>query len=228
MSLCRATRPTEPTAPDFVRKYVSWGAGPRASQYLVLAAKARAILERPLRGGRRGRARARRAGAGPPRAAELSRRGRRAERPRPGGPPHRDDQAGLAAWRRKVASPLALDPADIARLESMSVRARVIVEGAFAGLHANPHAGIVDRVRRAQGIRARRRHPPHRLEGGGAGRPLLHQAVRGRDRDAHVSSRRRLRLDGLRAQAAEQAGLRQLPRGRARLTCWRSRAIRPG
>ncbi len=38
-------------------------------------------------------------------------------------------------------SPLALDPADIARLESMSVRARVIVEGAFAGLHANPHAG---------------------------------------------------------------------------------------
>jgi uncharacterized protein (DUF58 family) len=36
---------------------------------------------------------------------------------------------------------LALDPQDIARLESMSVRARVIVEGAFAGLHQNPHAG---------------------------------------------------------------------------------------
>jgi MoxR-like ATPase len=30
--------------PDFVRDYVSWGAGPRASQYLVLAAKARAVL----------------------------------------------------------------------------------------------------------------------------------------------------------------------------------------
>jgi uncharacterized protein (DUF58 family) len=37
--------------------------------------------------------------------------------------------------------PLALDPTDIARLGSMSVRARVIVEGAFAGLHQNPHAG---------------------------------------------------------------------------------------
>jgi uncharacterized protein (DUF58 family) len=36
---------------------------------------------------------------------------------------------------------LALAPADIARLESMSVRARVIVEGAFAGMHQNPHAG---------------------------------------------------------------------------------------
>jgi MoxR-like ATPase len=30
--------------PDFVREYVTWGAGPRASQYLVLAAKARAVL----------------------------------------------------------------------------------------------------------------------------------------------------------------------------------------
>jgi uncharacterized protein (DUF58 family) len=40
-----------------------------------------------------------------------------------------------------VNKALALDPADIARLGSMSVRARVIVEGAFAGMHQNPHAG---------------------------------------------------------------------------------------
>ena len=45
VALCRASRPTEPAAPDFVKKYVSWGAGPRASQYRVLAAKARAILD---------------------------------------------------------------------------------------------------------------------------------------------------------------------------------------
>jgi uncharacterized protein (DUF58 family) len=38
------------------------------------------------------------------------------------------------------AAPL-LDPADLARLSSMSLRARVIVEGAFAGMHHNPHAG---------------------------------------------------------------------------------------
>jgi MoxR-like ATPase len=44
VAICRASRPAEPTAPEFVRKYVAWGAGPRASQYLVLAAKARAIL----------------------------------------------------------------------------------------------------------------------------------------------------------------------------------------
>ena len=40
-----------------------------------------------------------------------------------------------------ASKPLALDPVDIARLGSMAVRARVIVEGAFAGMHQNPHAG---------------------------------------------------------------------------------------
>jgi uncharacterized protein (DUF58 family) len=40
-----------------------------------------------------------------------------------------------------AGAPLALDPVDLARLASMSLRARVIVEGAFAGMHHNPHAG---------------------------------------------------------------------------------------
>ncbi|MBM3971034.1 MAG: MoxR family ATPase [Planctomycetes bacterium] len=43
--LVRATRPNEPDAADFVKKYIGWGAGPRAGQYLILGAKARAILE---------------------------------------------------------------------------------------------------------------------------------------------------------------------------------------
>ncbi len=44
VSLVRHTRPKEDSAPDFIAKNVAWGAGPRASQYLVIAAKARAIL----------------------------------------------------------------------------------------------------------------------------------------------------------------------------------------
>ncbi|MCW3096528.1 MAG: MoxR protein [Chthonomonadaceae bacterium] len=44
VALARASRPHEPEALPFVKKYVEWGAGPRASQYLVLGAKARAIL----------------------------------------------------------------------------------------------------------------------------------------------------------------------------------------
>ncbi|MFH1824518.1 MAG: MoxR family ATPase [Candidatus Firestonebacteria bacterium] len=42
--LASATRPNIPTNPDFVKKWVAWGAGPRASQYLLLGGKARAIL----------------------------------------------------------------------------------------------------------------------------------------------------------------------------------------
>jgi MoxR-like ATPase len=44
MQLARCTRRQEPDAPDFVREFVQWGAGPRASQYLALGAKARAVL----------------------------------------------------------------------------------------------------------------------------------------------------------------------------------------
>ena len=42
--LVRSTRPDDEASPDVTRRYVSWGAGPRASQYLVLGAKARAAL----------------------------------------------------------------------------------------------------------------------------------------------------------------------------------------
>ncbi len=49
VTLCRMTRPQDDLAPALVREYVSWGAGPRASQYLVLGAKARAALDgRPM------------------------------------------------------------------------------------------------------------------------------------------------------------------------------------
>jgi len=45
MRLVRATRVGKGDVPDFVRSYVAWGAGPRASQNLVMAGKARAILQ---------------------------------------------------------------------------------------------------------------------------------------------------------------------------------------
>ncbi len=44
VKLTRLSRPTNPEAPDFIKKWVSWGASPRASQFLILSAKARAIL----------------------------------------------------------------------------------------------------------------------------------------------------------------------------------------
>ena len=45
VKLARSTRPDSPEASAMVKKYVSWGAGPRASQYLILGAKARAAMD---------------------------------------------------------------------------------------------------------------------------------------------------------------------------------------
>src|SRR5881398_1337994 len=49
VTLVRMSRPGDAEAPEFTQEFVSWGAGPRASQYLVLGAKARAALDgRPM------------------------------------------------------------------------------------------------------------------------------------------------------------------------------------
>jgi len=45
LNLVRATRPADESAPKFIREWLSWGAGPRAAQCLILGAKARAILD---------------------------------------------------------------------------------------------------------------------------------------------------------------------------------------
>jgi MoxR-like ATPase len=42
--LVEATHPGDPAAPEVTRKYLAWGAGPRAGQYLALGAKSRALL----------------------------------------------------------------------------------------------------------------------------------------------------------------------------------------
>jgi len=42
--LVEATHPNDPAAPEITRKYLAWGAGPRAGQYLALGAKSRALL----------------------------------------------------------------------------------------------------------------------------------------------------------------------------------------
>jgi MoxR-like ATPase len=44
VSLASKTRPDSSTAPKFTNNYLKWGAGPRASQFLVLGAKTHAVL----------------------------------------------------------------------------------------------------------------------------------------------------------------------------------------
>ena len=45
VKISNMTRPNNESAPKYVKNWVTWGAGPRASQYLVLAAKTRAIIQ---------------------------------------------------------------------------------------------------------------------------------------------------------------------------------------
>jgi MoxR-like ATPase len=45
VKLVRRTRPTDPSAPQYIKEWITWGAGPRASQFLILGAKTRAILD---------------------------------------------------------------------------------------------------------------------------------------------------------------------------------------
>lgn len=45
VSIVSKTRPVSPDSPKIVKDYISWGAGPRASQYLILGAKTSCILE---------------------------------------------------------------------------------------------------------------------------------------------------------------------------------------
>ncbi|MCX6152323.1 MAG: AAA family ATPase [Ignavibacteriales bacterium] len=45
VNLVNQTRPKNPQAQKFIKDWISWGAGPRASQYLILAAKTKAVLE---------------------------------------------------------------------------------------------------------------------------------------------------------------------------------------
>jgi MoxR-like ATPase len=42
--IARSTRTTGDNIPEFIKKWVTWGAGPRASMFMILAAKARALL----------------------------------------------------------------------------------------------------------------------------------------------------------------------------------------
>jgi len=44
VALTRLSRPRNPDAPDFIKNWVNWGAGTRASQYMILGAKARAVM----------------------------------------------------------------------------------------------------------------------------------------------------------------------------------------
>ena len=165
--LVRASRPQEPEAQaEMVRKCVSWGAGPRAGQSLILAAKARAVLARPA---------ARRAsptsatspspccgtGSSPPFTPKPKGSAPTNHRPAARGGTRRKRAGGRTLWSAAEPEPgdkpvtcpgralvvaethsERLDPDALARFGRLELLARLVVEGVMSGLHKSPFKGF--------------------------------------------------------------------------------------
>src|SRR5690625_4891504 len=135
VDLVRATRPEDESAPEIVRQNVSFGAGPRAVQSLILGAKARSPA--------RSRASVSRRCVCPcaqhlrtPHLGELPRRSRKYPRQRRG--PRADRRP---SGETRVSISRFIDPQDLKTLAHAKLRARSVVEGLLTGMHRNPLRG---------------------------------------------------------------------------------------
>ena len=145
MQFARLTRRQQGDVPDFIRDYVSWGAGPRASQYLILGAKARAVLHgRVLRQHRRhprgGRSRC--CGTA---SHQLQRRGRRGQARRHRPPADRSWFRVRFAARATQGWTITGSISIRRRWRSspgLTSRRRLIVEGYVSGVHSSPYHGF--------------------------------------------------------------------------------------
>ena len=121
-----------------------------------------------------------------------------------------------------------LDPIELAKLASLTVRARVVVEGAFAGLHHNPHAGssieFAEHKEYAPGDDIRH------IDWKAVARVDRYYIKRFEDETEMRTYllRRCVGVDGLPAQRACPSWTTPATWRRRWRTCWRSRAIPRG
>ena len=175
--LVDASRPGRGPKLDFVEKWVKWGAGLRASQALILGAKARALihgryhvsvkdiqaLAEPILRHRvipnfYGEAE----GITSDILVDRLLGGRAAAGQRP--LVRRPKRHGRS---RALSRPEAV----LARIGSLDLKAKTVVEGVLSGLHRSPKPRLQRGVRRVPPVHARRRARHHRLEGLRALRP---------------------------------------------------------
>ena len=224
VALARTSRPVgEPSAPEFVKKWVEYGASVRAAQYLILGGKARALMQgryhvsfedvralaHPVLPPPHPDATSTPSPSASPRRRIVDELLGRGARCRARGCSRRDRARGSQPRRRPSRF---LDPQVLARIGNLELLARTVVEGFLNGLHRSPYLGRSHRLRRAPRLHARRRHPPHRLAAVRAHRPLLREGVRGRLQHRTSCSL----LDVSRSMrftpaAVDQARLRALP-----------------
>ena len=103
------------------------------------------------------------------------------------------------------------------RIKSLQIRARVAVEGFIKGIHRSPYHGFSVEFSEYREYSPGRRSALPRLAAVRALRPLLREAVRGRDEPALLSGRRHQPVDGLSIRALQQERLRPHRGGHDRL-----------
>ena len=179
LALVRQTRVREPGAPEFVREQLAWGAGPRAVQFLILGAKARALLQ--------GRAHV--AAEDIQALAKPVLRHRLVvnfaaesegvttddlidQLARPAPQPTKTNSSMTSVSKR------SLHPELIKRIGRLEVRATAHRRGAAERDASQSVLRSVGRVPAAPAVRGRRRPAARRLEGLGQAGPAVRQAVR--------------------------------------------------
>ena len=153
----RRAPPARPDAPDFVNDWVSWGAGTRAAQFLILGAKARALLQAaPTSPAEDIQAlvhptfrhrilvnyRAEAEGVSVDEVIErlLGTREGAALMTAASDPIARAVRGPPRLRMRPTAS--LIDPQTLMRIKSLELRARIVVEGFCKGLHRSPYHGF--------------------------------------------------------------------------------------
>ena len=216
--LVRKTRPSDASSPAWLKPLVSWGAGPRAVQYLILGAKARAALlgsymvrlediqevAAPVLTHRIITTFA--AQAEGIDAKTIVRRLDRGDRQRR----RRADDHVLRFISGKATDPMFpdrqprsfLDHRSLSRLAGFPLLRAAADAGNDVGPASQPASRVERRVCRVSQVCPRRRPAAARLAGLWAIGPLLRQGVRGRHEPPLLPRARHQRVDGLSARAA--------------------------
>ncbi len=207
VDLVRMTRPTDATAPDFVKKYVNFGASVRGIQNLVLAAKARALMHRRYHVTYEDIATL---------AAPILRHrillNFHAESDKLDAGRHPEETSWTTSPRRSpkpTCSDSSTRPCSL-RISGLELIAKTVVDGFVSGLHRSPDFGFSQEFAEYRAYTRGRRLAARRLERLRPHRAHVSEALSRRNQHTAHPAPRRQRFNGVWLAQCQQARFRAL------------------